>query len=112
MSRGCSTGWRLGLSRSAVSTAWRKCVPQEIALLYRYVVHRVTVHAGKAMSRFLLTLLRTSESQHAAVRVLRNVNDIVGYDAPRTPYADPPCCVGLGPRLSASPLNLQLPCLI
>ena len=21
-------------------------------------------------------------------RVLRNVNDIVGYDAPRTPYAD------------------------
>ena len=48
--------------------------------------------------------------------LLRNVNDIVGYDAPRTPFADvysnspPPCCVviALGPRLRASPLDLQL----
>ena len=65
---------------------------QEIALLYRFLVHRVTVHAGKAFSRFLLTRLRFAHPNRDAPRceerVLRNVNDIVGYDAPRTPYAD------------------------
>ena len=89
-------GLLLGMAARAqqVGRVYRggKCIPQEIALLYRFLVHRVTVHAGKAFSRFLLTRLRFAHPNRDAPRckerVLRNVNDIVGYDAPRTPYAD------------------------
>ena len=69
-----------------------KKAPQAIALLYRYLVHRVMVHAGKALSRFLLTRLRFANPNRNAPqcpeRTLRNVEAIVGYDAPRIPYAD------------------------
>ena len=89
-------GLLLGMAARAqqVGRVYRggKCIPQEIALLYRFLVHRVMVHAGKAFSRFLLTRLRFAHPNRDAPRcderVLRNVNDIVGYDAPRTPYAD------------------------
>lgn len=69
-----------------------KKAPQEISLLYRYLVHRVMVHAGKALSHFLLTRLRYAHpnrnAPQCAERTIRNVSDIVGYDAPRIPYAD------------------------
>ena len=70
-----------------------KKASQEIALLYRYLVHRVTVHAGKAFAKFLLTRLRFAHPDRSTAlsdeRTLRNVSDIVGYDAPRSaPYAD------------------------
>ena len=67
-------GLLLGMAARAqqVGRVYRggKCIPQEIALLYRYLVHGVTVHAGKAMSWFLLTRLRSfrpsDDSRHAA----------------------------------------------
>ena len=80
--------------------------------------HRVTaVHAGKAMSRFLLPRLRFAHphrnTPQCPERAMQNVNDVVGYDVPRTlTFPAPPCCVALGPRLSASPRDLQLPCLV
>ena len=79
-----SSGWRLGLiSRSAVSTvagsAFLRRSPSCIATLS---TGRVTVHAGKAFSRFLLTRLRFAHPNRDAPRcdeqrVLRSVNDIV-----------------------------------
>ena len=69
-----------------------KCAPQEIALLYRYLVHRVTVHAGKAFARFFLTRMRFAHphrsTSRCAERVVRNVGAIVGDATQRTAYAD------------------------
>ena len=89
-------GLLLGMAARAqqVGRVYRggKQAHQEISLLYRYLVHRVVVTAGKALSRFLLTRLRFAHphrnTPQCPERALRNVNDIVGYGAPRTPFAD------------------------
>ena len=111
--RGCVL---LGMAARAqqVGRVYRggKCAPQEIALLYRYLVHRVTVHAGKA----ILTRMRFAHPHRSTSRcaehVVRNVGDIVGDAPQRTAYADITNSPlrqrrSLGPRLMASPLDLQ-----
>ena len=96
---GHTKGLLLGMAARAqqVGRVYRggKCAPhfQEIALLYRYLVHRVTaVHAGKAMARFFLTRMRFGHphrsTSRCTERIVRNVGDIVGDASQRTAYAD------------------------
>ena len=93
---GHTKGLLLGMAARAqqVGRVYRggKCAPQEIALLYRYLVHRVTVHAGKAFARFFLTRMRFAHphrsTSRCAERVVRNVGAIVGDATQRTAYAD------------------------
>ncbi len=61
--------------------------------MYRYLVHGITVHAGKTFAKFLLTRLRFANPNRSTTlsdeRTMRNVSEIAGYDAPRSaPYAD------------------------
>ena len=114
--RGCSSGWQLAhhSSRSAASTV---AASAPLRRPPSCIVHRVTVHAGKAIARFFLSRMRIAICSpppqllalHGAHRAQRR-----GHCRGRpTAYCvrrhhqlqlppPPPSRVALGPRLMAS----------